>query len=143
MNKSEFDEIQANLIKKSLDQNEKEVIVPPERRKGDDGILKFINLMSFWLWGALFIILAIITKAGRSVAYINKNQLLWLPVGFWKANLLKISLVITIVCICVCTMSIILNFARHRRKTDRIKRSLILCELISFIFGIFLILKLY
>lgn len=143
MNKSEFDEIQANLIKKSLDQNEKEVIVPPERRKGDDGILKFINLMSFWLWGALFIILAIITKAGRSVAYINKNQLLWLPVGFWKANLLKISLVITIVCICVCTMSIILNFARHRRKTDRIKRSLILCELISFILGIFLILKLY
>lgn len=143
MNKSEFDEIQANLIKKSLDQNEKEVIVPPERRKGDDGILKFINLMSFWLWGALFIILAIITKAGRSVAYINKNQLLWLPVGFWKANLLKISLVITIVCICVCTMSIILNFARHRRKTDRIKRSLILCELISFILGIFLSLKLY
>ncbi len=143
MNRSEFDEIQANLIKKSLDQNEREVIIPPERRKGDDGILKFINLMSFWLWGALFIVLAIITKAGRSVAYINKNQLLWLPIEFWRANLLKISLVVTIVCICVCTMSIILNFARHRRKTDRIKRSLILCELIAFIFGIFLILKLY
>lgn len=143
MNKSEFDEIQANLIKKSLDKNEREVIIPPERRKGDDGILKFINLMSFWLWGALFIVLAIITKAGRSVAYINKNQLLWLPIEFWRANLLKISLVVTIVCICVCTMSIILNFARHRRKTDRIKRSLILCELIAFIFGIFLILKLY
>ena len=44
MNKSEFDEIQANLIKKSLEQNEGEVIVPPERRKGDDGVLKFINL---------------------------------------------------------------------------------------------------
>ena len=143
MNKSEFDEIQANLIKKSLEQNEREVIVPPERRKGDDGVLKFINLMSFWLWGALFIVLAIITKAGRSVAYIQENQLLWLPLRFWRANLLKISLVVTIVCMCVCTMSIILNFARHRRKTDRIKRSLILCEVISFILGIFSILKLY
>ena len=143
MNKSEFDEIQANLIKKSLEQNEREVIVPPERGKGDDGVLKFINLMSFWLWGALFIVLAIITKAGRSVAYIQENQLLWLPLRFWRANLLKISLVVTIVCMCVCTMSIILNFARHRRKTDRIKRNLIVCEVISFILGIFLILKLY
>ena len=45
MPKTEYDEIKANLIKKSLDQNEREVIVPPERRKGEDGLLQFINLI--------------------------------------------------------------------------------------------------
>lgn len=142
MNGKEIDEVQANLIKKSLEQQEKEVIVPPERRKGEDGILKFINLMSFLLWGGLFIVFAAITKAGRSVAYIQKNQLLWLSADFWKVDLLKVSLIVTIVCICVCTMSIILNFTRHRRRSDRINKSLIICEIISFIMGTFLIMKL-
>ena len=38
----------ANLIKKSLDQKEQEVVVPEDRRNGEDGILHFINLMSFF-----------------------------------------------------------------------------------------------
>lgn len=143
MNRTEIDDIKVNLIKKSLDQNEKEVIIPENRRKGNDGILQFINLMCILIWGALFIIVAIITKAGKSMKYISENGLLWLPSEFWEINLLKVSLIVTIACICICTMTIILNFTRHRRRTDRIKRSLIIGEILAFIIGIFLILKLF
>lgn len=143
MNKFEYDEIKANLIKKSLEKEKSDVYVPLERRKGDDGVLKFVNLICFLCWGAFVIIIGIITKAGRSVAYITHHDLLWLSLNFWKVDLLKIALYVTVGCIFICTVCIILNFARHRRRTDRIKRSLIYCELACFIVGTFLILKLY
>ena len=43
MYKSEYDEIKANLIKKSLEKDKTEVCVPVERRKGNDGIITFIK----------------------------------------------------------------------------------------------------
>ena len=60
MFKSEYDEIKANLIKKSLEKDKTDVYVPVERRKGNDIRLKIINLMCFLVWGVLIIILAII-----------------------------------------------------------------------------------
>ncbi len=143
MNRTEYDEIRANLIKKSLEKDKTDVYIPKDRRKGEDGILKFINLISFLSWGAFFIIISVITKAGRSVAYINANDMFWLPVNFWKKDLLNIALYITFGCIFICAVSIILNFKRKRRRTDRINKSLIICEIASFIIGMFLILKLY
>lgn len=143
MNRTEYDEIRANLIKKSLERSKTDVYVPVERRKKEDGILNFINLVCFLGWGALFIVVSIIVKAGRSVAYINNNELLWLPSNFWRVDLLRVAMYVTIGCICVCTISIVLNFARHKRRTDRIKKSLIFCEIIGFLIGVFLILKLY
>ena len=44
MSKTEYDEIKANLIKKSLEKNKTDVYVPIERRKKDDARLNFINL---------------------------------------------------------------------------------------------------
>lgn len=143
MNKSEYEELKLNLIKKSLESKKTEVYVPKERRKGEDGVLKFINLMSFLVWGAVFIVFAVITKAGRSIAYIKNQELLWVGSDFWKSDLLIMALIMTIVCIGICTVTIILNFTRHRRRTDRIKKSVIFCELISFAIGAFLILKLF
>lgn len=142
MHRTEYNDIKVNLIKKSLDQKEQEVIVPEERRKGNDGVLQFINLMCIWLWGILLIILAIISKAGKSINYITQNKLLWASSEFWEIDLLKTSLIVTIICIFICTITILLNFTRHRRRTDRIKKSLVICEIIAFIIGIFLILKL-
>lgn len=142
MHRTEYNDIKVSLIKKSLDQKEQEVIVPEERRKGNDGVLQFINLMCIWLWGILLIILSIISKAGKSINHITENKLLWAPSEFWEIDLLKTSLIVTIICISICTITILLNFTRHRRRTDRIKKSLIICEIIAFIIGIFLILKL-
>lgn len=143
MHRSEYNDIKANLIKKSLDQNDKEVIVPIERRKKKDGRLQFINLMSFLVWSVVIIIISIITKAGKDITHILKNNLLSLPLNFWEVDLLKTALIFTIVSIAICSMTIILNFTRHRRRTDRINRSLIICEVVSFVIGIFLIVKLF
>lgn len=142
MRRTEYNDIKVNLIKKSLDQKEQEVVVPEERRKKKDGILQFINLMCIWLWGILLIILAIIAKAGKNINYISKNNLLWASSEFWAIDLLKTALIATIICIVLCTITIILSFSRHRRRTDRISRSLIICEILSFIIGLFLIIKL-
>ncbi|MBP3285158.1 MAG: hypothetical protein J6M02_06640 [Clostridia bacterium] len=140
---SEYDEIRLNLLKKSLESNGEEIRIPKERRKGEDGILKFINFVSFTVWGVIFILFAIITKAGVSVAYIREHQLLWVSSDFWFKDYLRIALNLTIVCLVICTFSIILNFTRNRRRNDRIKKSIIVYEIMAFIIGIFLILKLY
>jgi len=143
MYKSEYDEVKANLIKKSLEKDKTDVYIPIERRKGKDTILKFINFICFLGWIVVVLILAIIEKAGNSILYITKNDLLFQPSNFWNVRLLNKALIATIACFCVCAICIILNFTRHKRRTDRIKRSLIYCQLICFIIGIFLILKLY
>ena len=143
MHRSEYNDVKANLIKKSLDQNDKEVVVPIERRKRKDGRLQFINLMSFLVWGVVIVIISIITKAGKNIAHILENELLALPLSFWEVDLLKVALIITIISIAICSITIILNFTRHRRRTDRINRSLIICEVFSFVIGIFLIVKLF
>jgi len=141
--RSEYDEIKLNLIKKSLESNAEEVYVPKERRKGEDGILQFINLFSFTAWGILLAVFAIITKAGESAANIHENQLLWVSAEFWHKEYLQGALVLTIFCILICTITIILNLMRNRRRSDRIKKSIIIYEIIAFAIGIFLILKLY
>jgi len=143
MNKTEYDEIKVNLIKKSLEKNKTEVYVPVERRKGQDSILKFINLMCFFSWGIIFIILSLIEKAGKSISNIINNDLLWIQKEFWNVNLLEIAFVITVICSVVCTTCIILNLKRCRRRTDKIKKSLVFCELICFAVATFLIWKLY
>ena len=73
MYKSEYDEIKANLIKKSLEKDKTELCVPVERRKGNDGLITFINVISFSVWAVLLIIFALISKAGKSIVNIERN----------------------------------------------------------------------
>ena len=143
MIRTEYDDIKVNLIKKSLEKDKSDVYVPVERRKGNDTRLKFINLMCFLLWSVLFMIMAVIEKAGKSIVNITQNDLLWKDLSFWESNLLGLALSITIGCIIVCSICIILNLTRYKRRSDRIRKSLILCEIIFFIIGIFLSFKLF
>lgn len=143
MKNTEYDEVKANLIRKSLEKDSGEIYIPVERRKGKDSIIKFINVMCFVLWVVLFMIFAIIEKAGKNIANIQRENLLWASAESWNVSSLNIALIGTVLCIIVCTICIILNFTRHRRRTDRIKKSLIIAEITSFLIGIFLILKLF
>lgn len=143
MIKNEYDEIKANLIKKSLEKDKQDLYIPIERRKGNDARLTFINFMCILLWAAVLVIIAIMEKASRSIRAINKSDFLWITSKFWDTELITVALVIAVVCIFICTICIMLNSTRHRRRNDRIKRSLILCEIICFIIGFFLSIKLY
>jgi len=140
---SEYDEIKLNLIKKSLENKGDEVFVPKERRKGDDGVWQFINFICFTAWAIIFLLFGLIIKAGVSAINIQQKNLLWASVDFWRRDYLVIAFVLTIVCFAICTFTIFLNLRRNRRRTDRIKKSLIIYEMVAFAIGIFLILKLY
>jgi len=143
MNKTESDDIKVNLIKKSLEKNKTDVYVPVERRKGIDGRLNFINLMCILLSGAILSVIALIIKAGKNLVYIQNNNLLWATLEFWNADLLKLAFLVNIVCMIMCMFCIILNFTRRRRRTDKIKKILIVYEVIGFIISVFLFVKLY
>lgn len=143
MNRTEYDDVKLNLIKKSLEKESGEVYIPNERRRGNDTRLKFINLMCFFIWGIVIFILALIEKAGKSISNIISNDLLWKTAEFWQMDFLKLALIVTICSVAICTICIILNLTRYRRRSDRIKKSLIIAEIISFIIGIFLMLKIF
>ena len=142
MAKTEYDEVKANLIKKSLEKVQTDVYVPVERRKKSDGILKFINFMCFFVWIIFFIIIAVIEKAGTSILNIYTYKLLEAPAEYWNVELLRVALIMTVVCIFICTISIVLGATRHRRRTDKIKKPLIICEVVCFIIATFLSFKL-
>ena len=114
-----------------------------EKRKGPDPIVKWVNKAGYITWGILFVILSFIGLArGREATFIDKMA--HIPVDTaWNNNMLWVSLIITIVLFVLCMVSIVLNIMRSRRKTDKISMSLILCELFSFLVGIFLLFKIY
>lgn len=142
MVKSEYDDIKVSLIKKSLEKESTDVCVPVERRKKPDNRLNFINLMSFCVWQIIIIIIAVISEA-RSLIKVNQYANLLSPLEFWRKDLLNVALILTVCSCLICMISIILNFTRHKRRTDRIKKSLIICQILSFSIGLFLIIKLY
>lgn len=136
----EYDEIKLNLIKKSLESSAEEVYVPKERRKGDDGILNFINFVCFTLWFILLMVFAVLAKMDGNITY--QSRLFLSSAGSWSREYLLLALLLTLICFGICTFTILLNFRRNRRRRDRIKKPLIVYEVISFILGLFLILKL-
>jgi len=141
MFKSEYDEIKANLIKKSLEKDKTDVYIPVERRKGNDFRLNFINFMCFFMWATLFVVIAVLEKASKSIREISQSDFLWLISKFWETDLVEFAFIITIISIIVCFICIILSLTRHRRRSDKIKKSLIMCQIIYSIIGIFLVFK--
>lgn len=142
MLKSEYEEIKANLIKKSLEKDKQELIIPIERRKGNDFRIKFVKIMSFIVWIAVFIVVSIMEKASREIRTISKGDFSWLVSKLWETNLVYIALIIAVMCIISSIICIILDSTRHRRRSDKIKKSLIICEILCLGLAFFLSLKL-
>ena len=138
---TEYDEIKLNLIKKSLEKAAEDVQIPVERRKGDDGILNFINFICFTLWFVILSVFMVLAKLDGELTY--QGRLFDRAVGSRSEEYLSLALLLTIICFGICTFAIVLNFTRNRRRRDRIKTPLIIYETVSFIIGVFLILKLY
>lgn len=131
--KFEYDEIKLKLIKKSLEKAADEVKVPVERRKGDDGILNFVNFVCFTLWFVLLMIIVLLSGNKGGIKY----QMQFFDGG--EMEYMLFAFFLTLICLCVCSVTIVLNFTRNRRRRDRIKKPLIVYEAISFIIGITLI----
>lgn len=124
----------------SLDKNAPEYKIK-ERRKGKDIIIKIINFIGYSIWAVIVIIIAMIETAGTT-PYILKN-LSRANIQPWDKGLLNIALGFTVVLFGICVSCVIISLKRTRRRTDKIKISLFIGELITFLIGIFLMLKLY
>ena len=99
MNRTEYDDVKANLIKKSLERNKTDVYVPVERRKSKDARQVFINVMCFCLCALFVINMAIIEKAGKSISNISQNGLLWGDLELWDVKTLYIAFYIAVISI--------------------------------------------
>lgn len=113
-----------------------------ERRKRKDNLLQIINFACFYVWALFFLALCIVEKAGnRSIGYIFKEQIK-IKDGF-DTQMLYIALRFSVILFFVCVVCFFVSLKRTRRRTDKIKISFFICELVTFLLGIFLLYKIY
>lgn len=124
-------------ILKKLNENSKECIIR-NRRKGPDFLLQAINLVGLIIWGAWLGLFALCENAG--VKIFNFSQ----PLEEVKnAELLNAALTMAVVMFFVSAGLLLVSFKRTRRREDKIKISLLISEVISFVIGILLLIKVY
>lgn len=124
-------------ILKKLNQNSKECIIK-NRRKGPDFLLQFINLIGLIIWAAWLALFAICEKAEIELLNFHQNKN-----SISNLELLNVAIIMATVMFFVSAFLLIISLKRTRRRSDKIKISLLSSEIISFVIGILLLIKLY
>lgn len=124
-------------ILKKLNENSKECIIK-NRRKGPDFLLQFINLMGLIIWVALITVFAICEKAKIELFNFDQTKSV-----ISNLELLNVAIIIAACMFFVSAFVLLISLKRTRRRSDKIKISLLLSETISFVIGILLLIKLY
>lgn len=100
--------------------------VRPDVRKGPDLILRLIDIFSVILWGFQIVILGLLHYA-KPVYETFFDRLLHIELrDYWDYQLLKVTLILSLVQFVVSLISLYLNSKRLKRKYDRIRRSIII-----------------
>lgn len=102
-----------------------------ERRKRRDWVTRAISIISIAGWVLAISALLFLQTAspqGADMFTINSRTVLK---SSWNTNLLRIILVMLIVVFVACAFGFCFNLLRHKRKTDRYKKSIIILGLIS------------
>ena len=129
--------METNDILKKLNENSKECIIK-NRRKGPDFLLQTINLVGLIIWGAWLSLFALCENAGVKIFNIMQ------PLEEIKnIELLNIAVTMAVVMFFISAGLLIISFKRTRRRDDKIKISLLISEVISFVVGILLLIKVY
>jgi hypothetical protein len=112
-----------------------------ERRQKNDWVVRIISVFSIvgWVASATMLVFLDWAKPEKS-NLITRYLRVFVPSSTWNSSLLRIALGIQVVVLVVCVVGFILNMRRHRRKSDRYNRSLIILGIISLtIIGLFLV----
>lgn len=113
-----------------------------ERRHKKDNLLQIINFAAFYVWVLFFVILCVLEKAGnRSIGFIVKDELV-VKEGF-NIEMLDVALKFSVALFFICTTCFLISLKRTRRRTDKIKISFFICQVVTFLLGIFLLYKIY
>jgi len=124
-------------ILEKLNENSKECIIK-NRRKGPDFWLQLINLVGLIVWGGWLCLFAICENAGIRLFDFNQRAN-----DLSRVELLNIAIIIASTMFFVSAGLLIISLKRTRRRTDKIKITLLISEIISFVIGMLLLIKLY
>lgn len=124
-------------ILEKLNENSKECVIK-NRRKGPDFLLQVVNLSGIIIWFFILMLFAVCEKA--EVRIFDFNQKLE---GINQIEWSNIAIIIATVMFFVSAILLLVSLKRTRRKTDKLKISLLISEVISFFIGILLLIKIY
>ena len=124
-------------ILEKLNENSKECVIK-NRRKGPDFLLQVVNLSGIIIWFFILMLFAVCEKA--EVRIFDFNQKLE---GIKQIEWSNIAIIMATIMFFVSALLLLLSLRRTRRKTDKLKISLLISEVISFFIGILLLIKLY
>ncbi len=102
-----------------------------DKRKGPDLILRLISLSSIILWGFIILNFCVILSAKPEFESFFDRLLNLTVRDYWDYRLLLISLVTSLTQFILSVLALFLNTRRLKRKTDRIRASIIISLVLS------------
>lgn len=125
------------ILLNSLKEKSEDCIVN-DRRKGADFLLTLINIFSFCVWGILLLIMSVCDGAGIDFFEYNAISLENINLDF-----VHIAINISAGLFIVSCIFILLSFKRCRRRSDKLKASIFIGEILSFFIWMLLVIKIY
>ena len=104
-----------------------------ERRRKKDWVVRSVNVIAVlgWLGAVITIVLADRAKPGSENMFIKMFG--GEVVTAWNTELIRTAFISILISFFVCAVGLLVNMTRHKRKTDRFNKSIIILGIISFI----------
>lgn len=114
-----------------------------ERRRGPDIWIKFLRVAAIFVWMALLIILSLIDKAKPQVENFFSHLFNVTLRQSWDTDLLTYACYVSIIMLVFSIFALLVNMKRHRRKSDRYSKSIIIMIIFSIYVIYFYVTKTY
>lgn len=101
------------------------------KRRGPDFVLKVINTISGVSWLLVFMVFVVIAMAKPKFQGFSRGM--GTIHGTWDTTLLNIVAGLLVLLIALSAVGIIFNFLRMKRKTDRIRATLVLSGILALV----------
>jgi formate hydrogenlyase subunit 3/multisubunit Na+/H+ antiporter MnhD subunit len=112
-----------------------------ERRRGPDKLTKWIKWTSIIGWLLIICVIFIISEAKPRVEnFFDKLFHVHLR-KTWDEDLLRYSFFLMVILFFLCAFAFIFNLMRHKRKTDRFNKSIIILGIVSFVGSLIYLLR--
>ena len=103
------------------------------RRKKADWVTKAASILSVIAWIIVIVMLLLLDRAQPQSADFFTHVFRSTVHSSWNSSLLRTSFIMLVSAFFICALAMILNILRHRRKTDKYKKSIIILGVLSLI----------
>jgi hypothetical protein len=97
-----------------------------EKRKGPDALIKAVWWTTGISWSLFLVLLVFFYTARPESATFFDRQFNVSIRDYWNENILLYAFCIMVLNLAVCIIGLIFNMARHKRKTDKISKSILI-----------------